>query len=297
MGYVSTSRALHQVVAEQRAKESAEEAEALAKVDALRRAEISQMPALIDGLKPLRAEIVPKLRQLLQQPDLDEKERLRLSLAMLVIAEDEGQVAYLSDRLLTAEPAEFLVIRLALLPHRDELAAGIWPIAEDLAAAKDHRFRAVCALAAFDPESPRWTSAADHGYMVPAAAEMLVAENPLVAGTWVEALRPVRQSLFAPLQAIFGDRQRGDSERLLAANILADYAADRPQTLGRSAHGRRREAVRHYFHEIQGSRQGWPEVVARRNREANARRRRRSVRSIGPAAGECSGRSDENEHS
>ena len=165
VGYVSTSRALHQVV-------DAQTARALAQVDALRTAEISQVPYLIEGLKPFRAEIVPQLRQSLQQPELGEKERLRLSLAM--VAEDEGQVAYLSDRLLSAEPAELLVIRAALLPHRDELAAGMWRTADDPAAAKDRRFRAVCALAAFDPASPRWTNAGKP------AAEVLVAENPLL---------------------------------------------------------------------------------------------------------------------
>ncbi len=215
-GYLSTSRALHQVVDAQRER-------ALAQVDALRRAEISQVPYLIEGLKPFRDEIVPQLRQSLRQPHVDEKERLRLSLAM--VAEDQGQVAYLSDRLLSAEPAELLVIRAALLPHCDELAAGMWRIVDDPAAAKERRFRAVCALAAFDPESPRWKNAGKP------AAEALVAENPLVAVTWVEALRPVRQSLLPVLQAVFRDRRRGDAERLLATGVLADYAADQPHVL------------------------------------------------------------------
>ena len=113
VGYVSTG-ALHQVLDKQRA-------DMLAEVDDLRTAEISRVPDLIEGLRPVRAEIEPQLRQLLQQPDLAEKERLRLSLAL--VADDAGQVGYLSDRLLTAEPAELLVIRTALLPHRDELAA------------------------------------------------------------------------------------------------------------------------------------------------------------------------------
>ena len=66
VGYVSTSRALRQVVDAQRER-------ALAQVDALQPAEISQVPYLIDGLKPFRAEIVPQLRQLLQQPELSRR--------------------------------------------------------------------------------------------------------------------------------------------------------------------------------------------------------------------------------
>ena len=64
----------------------------------MRKAEISNVPYLIEGLKPFRAEIEPQLHQSLRQGELGEKERLRLSLAM--VAEDEGQVAYLSGRLL-----------------------------------------------------------------------------------------------------------------------------------------------------------------------------------------------------
>ena len=166
---------------------------------------------------------MPQLRQHLQQPELDEKERLRLSLAL--VAEDEGQVAYLADRLLTAEPAELLVIREALMPYRDKLVTEMWLAAEVSASARDRRLRALCALAAFDPASPRWT---DAGKL---AAEGLVAENPLLAATWVKALRPVRQSLLPGLQAVFHDRTRGDLQRSLATGILADYAAERPEVL------------------------------------------------------------------
>ena len=215
-GYVSTSRALRRV-------EDAQRERALAQIESLGKAEILRVPDLIAGLKPFRAEIEPQLRQSLQQPDLDEKERLRLSLAM--VAEDEAQVPYLSDRLLSAEPAELLVIRDALLPHRHELVVGLWQTAEDAAAAKGRRFRAVCALAAFDPVSPRWQTAGK------SAVEVLVAENPLRAVAWVEALRPVRQSLLAGLQAVFRDQKHEPSERSLATSILADYAADQPDVL------------------------------------------------------------------
>ena len=63
---------------------------------------------------------------------------------------------------------------------------------------------APCALAAFDPASPRWETAGKP------AAETLVAENPLLATAWMEALRPVRHSLLPALQTVFHDRERSD---------------------------------------------------------------------------------------
>ena len=202
---------------------AAERQRVLAQVDTLRRAEISQVPYLIENLEPFRGEITPQLRELLQQPKLPEKDRFRIRLAM--VANDENQVPYLRDRLLTAEPAELLVLRAALLPYREGARDGLWKITEDPKADNDRRLRAACALAALDAESPRWQG------MGNVLTEVLVAENPLVAVVWVEALRPVRNTLLPALTAVFRDHHRSDSERSLAAGILADYAAGRPELL------------------------------------------------------------------
>src|SRR5262249_49140847 len=48
---------------------------------------------------------------------------------------------------------------------------------------------------------------------------------------WVEGFRPVRGKVLAPLGNIFGDASRRETERTLATNILADYAADQPQVV------------------------------------------------------------------
>ena len=275
-GYVSTSRALDRVVAAQREL-------ALEQVSTLRTAEISRVPNLIEGLKPFRAEIVPQLREMLQQPDLSEKERLRMSLAMLMIAEDEGQAAYLCDRLLTAEPAELLVIRDGLLPHRDKLAANMWWIADDPAASKARRFRAYRALAGFDPASQRWTTAGKP------VTEDLVAENPLLAATWVEALRPIRRrcsqgfrlSSATRAQRLAADVGDGHSGRLRRGPS---------RRAGRSGDGSRRKAIRRHFSEAQGARRRGSAFFATRSRETDARRGRGGKRSFGQATGECGGR-------
>src|SRR5262249_14540047 len=51
------------------------------------------------------------------------------------------------------------------------------------------------------------------------------------ARPWMEALRPVRAQLVAPLSAIFRDTKSWEKERSVATAILADYAADQPAVL------------------------------------------------------------------
>jgi len=217
IGYVSTSRALKRV-------EDAQRERALAQVDALRSAEISRVPDLIEGLKPFRAEIVPQLRQLLQQPELGERERLRLSLAR--VAEDEGQVVYLSDRLLRAEPAEVLVIRDALAPYKDSLLEKLWAVVESPDKGKEsRRLQAAAALAKYDPESERWVKVQE------AVGNDLVNVQAVYLGTWMESLRTVRTKLFPILSAVYRNTSRSETERSLATDLLAEYAADQPEML------------------------------------------------------------------
>ena len=49
--------------------------------------------------------------------------------------------------------------------------------------------------------------------------------------SWLEALRPVRGKLTAPLATIFRDKDRPETEHTLATNILADYASDDPDLI------------------------------------------------------------------
>src|SRR5262249_23604273 len=60
----------------------------------------------------------------------------------------------------------------------------------------------------------------------------LVLENPVFLGLWSEAFRPVKKSLLQPLSDVFRDRNpERASERMLAANLLADYTVDSPRVL------------------------------------------------------------------
>jgi hypothetical protein len=192
------------------------------------------VPAVLAALEPHRDEIRPLLQQAAAQPEpqqvtaeatrLWRQHRARAALALL--ADDPGQVGPLTARLQEEglDPAEMLLVREALRPHAAELKDDLWRRAGEGSPAG--RFRALVALAAFDPGAARWEQAA-----AGAVGELLSA-NPLHLGQWVEALRPVRHHLIAPLGRVYRGVEPGLGEyRQVAANVLADYAADLPDVL------------------------------------------------------------------
>ena len=195
----------------------------LAQVDALQRAEISEVPLILQNLAPFRAEVTPRLVELLGRADLSEKAMLRIRLALL--PDDPAQVPFLRNKLLTAEPDELLVLREALTPHHSQIVPMFWQVLSDAASASDSRLRAAGVLAAYDAQSDRWSSARGP------VADALVTQNPLLLGRWMEALRPVRDVLTPTLTRLFADARRSQTERSLTADVLADYAADQPDVL------------------------------------------------------------------
>ncbi len=207
----------------ERAKtEEAQRERALAQVEALLDASPQAVPGILQGLEHFPEWVAPRLQELLEQPDLSEPRRTRVSLALL--AGDPEQVEYLRKRLLDAEPAEMILLRDSLLPYKEQLTAELWATARDTKASTDRRYRAIVVLAAFDPQNDTWKS----------LGELTVARfldaNPLHLGAWTTALRPARQALLPALVKVCRDPRQGE-KRQLAATILADYAADQPEVL------------------------------------------------------------------
>ena len=193
-------------------------------VDALLDADPGAVPAILQNLRLDQEEVLPRLRELWQEPDLPERQRLRVGLALLPV--DDAPLGRLREGMLAAaaEPAEMLILRDALCGHGQELAPDLWGLVDDPKLAPERRFRALVALARFDPENERWAKAGGQ------AVEQFLGANPLHLGLWIDALRPVRTSLNEPLARVFRDSGRGD-KRQVAATVLADYAADRPEVL------------------------------------------------------------------
>jgi len=209
----------------ERVVEQRKSTQAAGLVQAVLTAETAQVPAIVGEMAEYRKWADPLLREENDQAAVNSRQKLHASLALLPV--DATQVDYLHGRLLDAAPHEVPVIRDALAPHKDALLDELWAVAEKPENGKEsQRLRAAAALAKFDPESAKWTKRG------PLVVNDLVLENPVFLGQWSEAFRPVKNSLLVPLSQIFRDRNpERASERTLATNLLADYAADQPHVL------------------------------------------------------------------
>ncbi len=145
---------------------------------------------------------------------------LHASLALLPV--DATQVDYLFNRLLSATENELPVLRDALKTHQSTLTPKLWTVLETAKPNDAGLLPAASALASYSPDDARWESAGGK------VAQALVSVNSLLLRAWIDALRPVRGKLTAPLATIFRDRNRSESDRAQATDILTDYASDDP---------------------------------------------------------------------
>jgi eukaryotic-like serine/threonine-protein kinase len=133
---------------------AAQRSRAYDQVDSLLSVAPDSVPIIIDSLRPFRRDVEPRLRRLLKSIRSGPGERARIRLALL--PDDPSMVDELRRNLLEVGPRELELIRDALLPFSARLRDDLWGCVAAPTEDADVRFRAACALAAFDPDSPRW---------------------------------------------------------------------------------------------------------------------------------------------
>jgi hypothetical protein len=198
----------------------------LAQVDQLRTADPQAVPAILEGLAPDRAEVLPRLRELWEEPEPPghRRERMRVGLALLPAEPDRVKGPLFAWLLEADDPREVVLTRDTLRPYAAEQTGGLWQKADAADTPAPVRFRALVALAAFDPDSPHWQQANE------AVLGPLLLADPLHLGTWAEALRPVSPHLVGPLAEVFRSHKYPE-QRVVAATLLAGYAAGQPALL------------------------------------------------------------------
>jgi formylglycine-generating enzyme required for sulfatase activity len=194
--------------------------------DRLLNADTADVPTIVNDMAGYRRWIDPLLREAYRQAETSQQTRQQLHAGLALLPVDSGQVDYLHRRLLDAAPPEVPVLRDALLAHKQELREKLWTVVEQPTRGQEHqRLRAACALARYDPDSPRWAKVQD------AIANDLVRVPAVHLATWMDSLRPLHDRLLAPLAVVFRDARRRETERSLATDVLADYAGDQPGVL------------------------------------------------------------------
>jgi formylglycine-generating enzyme required for sulfatase activity len=194
-------------------------------------AEIAQVPEAIKKMDGYRRWADPLLRKANAEAGNGSRQKLNTSLALLPV--DDSQVEYLYQRLLTAGPVELPVIRDALFSHWDSLTRRLWGVLQDDAVDPDERVRAACALATYDPAEDGASRQRWQGVSAFVANRLLTTlqRNPSHYDPLLKTLAPARDRLVGPLSEVFHDDTRPDGDRSLAASVLAEYLAERPDKL------------------------------------------------------------------
>jgi serine/threonine protein kinase/formylglycine-generating enzyme required for sulfatase activity len=192
-------------------------------VGQLLKAEIREVPGIVQEIERNRRWTDPLLRQEYALAPEQSDKKLRLALALLPV--DQSKIEELRDRLVRISPSEFLVVRDALLPYKDNVVESLWNAALDPNLEAQNRFQAACALATYAPDDRRWSrlDAFVAGRLVTLEASALV--------PWREALRPAKGQLIDPLTAIFHDINQDTLSRRFATETLTDYLSGRPDAL------------------------------------------------------------------
>jgi len=193
--------------------------------DRLLVAKIRDVPAIVRQMQPIRGRIRPLLEAAIREPATHADPVRDLAVHLALLPDDESHVEPVFDHLLKAPPQDVGVIVEALEPFKQTLLERLWALlADKRPQTSAARIRAASALATFDPDSPRWGAAAG------SVAGLMVNEEPLLLGDWVECLRPVERKLIAPLRTIFLESEL-PTARIRAASVLGHYLSDRPAEL------------------------------------------------------------------
>lgn len=193
--------------------------------DRLLVARIRDVPAIVRQMEPLRARMQPLLRAASEDAATQADPVRDLAVHLALLPADDSQVDPVLEHLLEARHQDVGVIVAALEPYRQVVSERLWnQLADRHLQTAGRRLRAAAALASYEPDNPRWDDA------ISSVATLLVNEEPLVLGVWVDALRPLRTRLVPHLNALFLDGP-APSLQVRAASVLGDYLSDSPAEL------------------------------------------------------------------
>ncbi|MHB8861728.1 MAG: SUMF1/EgtB/PvdO family nonheme iron enzyme [Pirellulaceae bacterium] len=190
-----------------------------------------ETPDVIAEIQPYQRWVTPLLSRILSDPAADPREVLHARLGLLPI--DPSQAVPLFESALSVDDATLLVVVRVLAGQRGNLAERSWTLLGDQQSPGEHRLRAAIFLAQeappFDAVSvARWQP---HRATIAARLHAAVVGDPARYTALVKALAPISSLLIDPLQDRARDANSSESQRMIAGNILLEYAAARADVL------------------------------------------------------------------
>lgn len=220
---VVTTYATISIRESQQATVNAQNEQANALIDAVLVAKPSSVGTIVDKLGAFRPWVDPKLRKILDSKDLPGTSKWRLRLALLPV--DDNQVEPLAKAMFDASPDQLLVIRDALVAYRGQIAASLWAEFGNGDLNDERLLPVACALSLYDPDNEKWQTLGS------SVAQKLVTENPIRVYEWEQGFSDAMKWLFDPLFQVTRNKEASSSQRLIAAQLIANHAAESPDTL------------------------------------------------------------------
>jgi serine/threonine protein kinase/formylglycine-generating enzyme required for sulfatase activity len=159
----------------------------------------------------------------LQNAETVGQKRAQLHASLALVSRNASLVDPLVEELLSGKVTYVAPIRDQLRPMAGRLAEQFREILHDEKTDLQRRFRAALALVHDPPAADGYALNEDDLKLV---ASQLVASNAEFQPLLRDALRPIHLRLLGELERIFADPMATDSQRLSAANALADYASE-----------------------------------------------------------------------
>ncbi len=193
-------------------------------VNSLLKADTSQVPQIIDELRPYREVANVILINKFEAADPASKAKRHLALALL--PSDSRHLEFLLEQLQLSDIDEFPTLRDALIPVQGEFNETLWELVQQQDVDDSRRFRLAAALASFAPLDDRWSNVA------PFVADYLTGTvSSVYFADWMQQIRPAREQLRGPLLKLLAEDNRSEKQRELVALVLADYLRGDPQRL------------------------------------------------------------------
>lgn len=158
-----------------------------------------------------------------------EQRRRQRHARLALVPFDSSHVGSLLNDALTIQDTGYVgVIREALLKADVSIEEDCWSRFRNGGLSRKERFRAGVMLAGVVPESDKWTDT-DFQLLV----DELAAVNSVYQPQFWPLLQGVGDRMLPPLEALFSNRGRTDSEHIAAANAIGFFAEQDAQRLAR----------------------------------------------------------------